>query len=138
MRYELYSLQCERCRARNAPDKTKCTACNGPLVSIRRCPSCQAENPPNAYICITCYRVFKQNPNVGFLHCQMPWGVSVLLLTVTFGWFGYKIFEGWMNYAQAQVESSVVNDQLLEIQRRELTGQREAKMEKEEAADVSQ
>ncbi|MCB4756543.1 MAG: hypothetical protein LHV69_05870 [Elusimicrobia bacterium] len=118
-RYELYSLRCTRCDARNSPVAARCSKCGAPVVQWRRCHFCQFENPPNACLCLTCYHVLKGKPQTGLLHMQLPWGVPVVVLTVVFGWFGLQLARSWFAYAEAQVERSVVSDQYLALQRME-------------------
>ena len=119
MRYELYSLKCLNCGARNAPSLQRCSGCRGELAPIRRCNLCQNENPPNAYVCLTCYTVLKQKPQVGILHCQLPWTVPLLVIVVLLGWLGLVMGKHWLDYTEAQIETNAVLVKQMELQHRE-------------------
>lgn len=86
---------------------------------MRRCFRCQAENPPNAYVCITCYTILQQKPQVGILHWHMPWTLCTVVLVVVVGWAGYSIAEQWFAYAEAQIETNAALARQLEMQHRE-------------------
>jgi hypothetical protein len=86
---------------------------------MRRCARCQAENPPNAYVCLTCYTVLRQKPSVGFMHWQMPWGVSCIVIVVAIGWISFSLLEQWFAYAEAQIETNAALTRQMELQHRE-------------------
>jgi ribosomal protein L40E len=119
MRYELYSLKCDACGARNAPTLKRCAGCGGNLSSIRRCSKCQEENPPNAFVCLRCYTPLREKPRVGVMHWHIPWSVSVITLVVVVGWTGFSLAQHWFEYAEAQIEASAATAKQIELQHRE-------------------
>ncbi len=119
MRYELYSLACKDCAARNEPTAKKCVGCGGALAFFRRCSRCQQENPPNAYVCLKCYSVLQQKPSVGMLHWHIPWTVSFVVLTVVVGYVAFSLAKQWFAYTEAQIEANAVAARQLEVMHRD-------------------
>ncbi len=119
MRYELYSLRCDQCGARNAPTLSRCAGCKGSLHAIRRCARCQEENPPNAFACVKCYAVLREKPRVGVLHWRLPWSVSFLAIFIVMGWTLFSLAKHWFEYAEAQIESNITAARQMELQHRE-------------------
>ncbi len=124
MRFELYSLVCQSCAARNAPDRKTCVGCGGEVRPIRRCPGCQTENPPNAYICVKCYRKLKTNPPTSFVHFHIPWPASVLVICLSLGWFGVNLFKGWIDFVSTQVELRTQEERALVFQKKQFENRR--------------
>jgi ribosomal protein L40E len=135
MRYELYSLQCNQCGSRNAPDKGRCAGCGGVLSHIRRCSYCQAENPPNAYVCLRCYKVLREKPKVGVLHWRIPWWLSAPVLVGSMIWVIFALGHQWSSYAQAQIENNASTVQYLEMQHREMESRQDDKNKTSEVLD---
>lgn len=124
MRFELYSLICQKCGARNAPDQKNCVKCQGPVRQIRRCPGCQKENPPNAFVCLYCYRILKSKPQTSFINFYVPWTVSVLVVCLAFGWASFNLFKGWVDVVSAQLEQRTQEDLAYSNQRKSLQARR--------------
>jgi len=54
------------------------------------------------------------------MHVRIPWSLSVLSLTVALGWFTFELTKNWINFAEAQLQSTMINDQMLALQRMEI------------------
>lgn len=134
MRFELYSLICQKCGARNSPLLRNCAKCGGSVRQLRRCTNCQTENPPNAYVCLHCYRVLKSKLQTKFIHFYIPWPVSFLVLFISLGWVSYNFLKGWVELVSAQMELRTQEELNNTFQRRGLMA-RKADRRKESYAN---